>query len=81
MHNFALLFTQFLLVLFAAMASFAQMWVSFTFEPNQSESQYYLEGYLKAYTMMVKFDMFSCLYTLDVFMLNITIDFTILRPL
>jgi len=43
----------FLLVLFAAMASFAQMWVSFTFEPNQSESQYYMEGYLKAYTMML----------------------------
>ena len=36
------------------MASFAQMWVSFTFEPHQSESQYYMEGYLKAYTMMVR---------------------------
>lgn len=44
----------FLIVLFAAMASFAQMWVSLTFEPHQSESQYYMEGYLKAYTMMVR---------------------------
>jgi len=40
----------FLLVLFAAMASFAQMWVSLTFDQHQSESQYYMEGYLKAYT-------------------------------
>ena len=45
--------SQFLLVLFAAMAAFAQMWVSFTFEPGQEESEYYMEGYLKAYTMMV----------------------------
>jgi len=43
----------FLLVLFAAMASFAQMWVSLTFDQHQSESQYYMEGYLKAYTMML----------------------------
>ena len=43
----------FLIVLFAAMASFAQMWVSLTFEPH-SESQYYMEGYLKAYTMLVR---------------------------
>ncbi|KAL7533458.1 hypothetical protein ACHAXR_007573 [Thalassiosira sp. AJA248-18] len=43
----------FLLVLFAAMASFAQMWVSLTFELNQSEDQIYMEGYLKAYTMML----------------------------
>ncbi|KAL7554019.1 hypothetical protein ACHAWF_017627 [Thalassiosira exigua] len=43
----------FLLVLFAAMASFAQMWVSFTLEPNEAESQHYMEGYFKAYTMML----------------------------
>ncbi|KAL9180558.1 hypothetical protein ACHAXT_011011 [Thalassiosira profunda] len=43
----------FLLVLFAAMASFAQMWVSFTFEPSHLESSYIMEGYMKAYTMML----------------------------
>ena len=44
----------FLLVLFAAMASFAQMWVTLTFESGQTEdSQYYIAGYIKAYTMML----------------------------
>ncbi len=35
------------------MASFAQMWVSLTFETSELESEYYMEGYLKAYTMML----------------------------
>jgi len=42
----------FLLVLFAAMASFAQMWVTLTFESGQAGL--YLAGYVKAYTMMVR---------------------------
>ena len=44
----------FLMVLFAAMASFAQMWVTLTFESHQEENAHYMEGYLKAYTMMVR---------------------------
>ena len=44
----------FLMVLFAAMASFAQMWVTLTFESHQVENAHYMEGYLKAYTMMVR---------------------------
>lgn len=60
------LLIQFLLVLFAAMASFAQMWVSLTFEPHQSESEIYMEGYLKAYTMMV-----SVIYPADLLKMRI----------
>lgn len=41
----------FLLVLFAAMASFAQMWVTLTFESGEAGS--YLKGYITAYTIMV----------------------------
>lgn len=41
----------FLLVLFATMAGFAQMWVTLTFESGEKIS--YLDGYIKAYTMMV----------------------------
>jgi hypothetical protein len=43
-----------MLVLFAAISSFAQMWTSLAIESNQPESGYYMEGYLKAYTMMVR---------------------------
>lgn len=43
----------FLLVLFAAMASFAQMWVTLTFESGESGAGFHLAGYVKAYTMMV----------------------------
>ena len=42
----------FLLVLFAAMASFAQMWVTLTFESGEAGS--YLQGYITAYTIMVR---------------------------
>lgn len=42
----------FLLVLFAAMASFAQMWVTLTFESGEAAS--YLAGYITAYTIMVR---------------------------
>mmetsp|Transcript_3132 Transcript_3132/g.6526 ORF Transcript_3132/g.6526 Transcript_3132/m.6526 type:complete len:1247 (+) Transcript_3132:71-3811(+) len=41
----------FLLVLFAAMASFAQMWVTLTFESGEPGS--YLAGYITAYTIML----------------------------
>ena len=41
-----------LLVLFAAMASFAQMWVTLTFESGEPGS--YLAGYITAYTIMVR---------------------------
>lgn len=59
--------TQFLLVLFAAMASFAQMWVSLTFDPSQSENEVYMEGYLKAYTMMVRCTRYNHGETIAVF--------------
>lgn len=58
-----LFFDQFLLVLLAAMASFAQMWMTLTYETEEKEMMY--EGYMKAYTMMVMTEVLGCNISCD----------------